>query len=38
VFHIRGGAVIRLVAYSDRGRALADLGLVAQPDWVDPRD
>src|SRR5262249_15611826 len=38
VFHIRGGAVTRLLAYSDRGRALADLGLAAQPDWVDPRD
>jgi hypothetical protein len=38
LFHIRGGAVTRLVAYSDRARALADLGLAAQPNWVDPRD
>jgi ketosteroid isomerase-like protein len=27
LFHIRGGAVTRLVAYFDRNRALADLGL-----------
>ena len=30
LFYTRGGAVIRLVAYMDRGRALADLGLAPE--------
>jgi ketosteroid isomerase-like protein len=32
LFHIRDGKVIRLVSYSPRERAVADLGLAADPD------
>ncbi len=32
LFQIRGGEVTRLLVYSDRGRALADLGLAPEGD------
>jgi hypothetical protein len=32
LFHVREGAVTRLVIYADRERALADLGLVPESD------
>ncbi|MDQ6811017.1 MAG: nuclear transport factor 2 family protein, partial [Actinomycetota bacterium] len=38
LFHIRGGKATRLVLYTDRHRALADLGLTARGDADGPQN